>query len=238
MALFLSPLPCGAEAAGARLSALSADFNTLNSAVRDNRISKAEAKEQLGTLLGDIRKEYFAVGGKRYGPDEWVFPLEGYGYGAIGGTRGDEYQPGGYDYFDGNRHGGHPSLDIFIHDARQRSLDDASNGPVRVLSVTGGVVVALEREWHSSSSLRGGKYLWIYDPTADALLYYAHNSALFVQIGDLVRPGDVIATVGRTGLNAHKRRSPTHLHLTFLALSKGLPVPRNIYQELLRSTLR
>jgi len=224
-----------AEETGTRMVELCNDFNRLNSAIRDNRINRSRAKAEFRSLIDQIGKEYYATGRREYLSEEWVFPLQGYGYKAIGGINGNGYQKGGYDYFDGNRHSGHPSLDIFIHDKNHLSIDDVTAKPVSVLSVTGGVVVALEKEWNKSSPLRGGKYIWIYDPISNALLYYAHNSTVLVGLGDLVKPGDVISYVGRTGLNAFKRRSPTHLHLTFLPISCGLPVPRNIYKELLRS---
>jgi murein DD-endopeptidase MepM/ murein hydrolase activator NlpD len=241
-ALIMLLLPAFAAAdtarqAGVTLVELCNEFNGLNSAIRDNRIGKPLAKERVRSVLAKIRSEYRASGGKEHGVEEWVFPLQGYGPRAIGGVRGNGYRRGGYDYFDGNRHTGHPSHDIFIRDSKQRSLDDATGKPVSVLSVSGGVVVAAEKEWAVSSRLRGGKYLWIYDPAADALFYYAHNSTLLVTVGDLVSPGDVIACVGRSGLNAHKRRSPTHLHFTCLSLSEGVPVPVNIYRELVRSRL-
>jgi hypothetical protein len=69
---------------------------------------------------------------------------------------------------------------------------------VSVLSVTGGAVVAVEKDWDQSSLLRGGKYIWTYDPTSKALIYYAHNSILHFEVGDLIKPGDVISYVDRT----------------------------------------
>ena len=221
----------------AKIRELCHEFNVLNTAIRDRTVTKSLAKERFRTLTAEIRKEYYAAGGQDFAASDRVFPLHGYGYKAIGGSKGNGYQKGGYDYFDGNRHTGHPSQDIFIRDRQRRSLDDLTNKPVSVLSMTGGVVVAAENAWAAPSPLRGGKYLWIYDPTANALIYYAHNSRLLVAVGDLVKPGEIIAEVGRTGLNAHKRRSPSHLHLTYLAIVNGLPQPRNSYRELLRSKL-
>ena len=53
-------------------------------------------------------------------------------------------------------------------------------------------------------------------------------------IGDIVKSGDIIATVGRTGLNAYKKRSPTHLHMMQLSLAKdGLPKAVDFYKDLL-----
>ena len=108
-----------------------------------------------------------------------------------------------------------------------------------VLAMTGGIVVALEKEWSASSTLRGGKYLWVYDPSAEALVYYAHNRELTVGLGDIVKPGDPIAFVGRTGLNAARKRSPTHLHLTYLTVNRdGTLTPQDPYPFLLRSATK
>jgi len=239
MVMLLS-LAAGGNAAEspAKLVDLCQEFNTLNSSIRDGSIRKTEAKVKFRQLVEVIRREYYLSGAEDYSVRDWVFPLQGYDHKAIGGVKGNGYQSGGYDYFDGNRHTGHPSQDIFIHDKKQVSLDNVTNEAVRVLSLTGGVVVAVENSWETSSRLRGGKYIWIYDPTANALLYYAHNSKLHVAVGDMVKPGSIISEVGRTGFNASKSRSPTHLHLTCLSLVNGLPRPMNIYKELLNSKLK
>jgi peptidoglycan LD-endopeptidase LytH len=210
-------------------------FNRLNSLIRDGRIPRAAAKRELVPLLDAVRAYYTANGGREYGEGEWVFPLKGYDSRAIGGGRRHGYAAGGYDFFDGNRHGGHPSFDIFIHDRDQDCRDDRSGNHVPVLSLTGGVVVAAEPEWLPGSDLRGGKYLWIFDPASDSLVYYAHNRELNVTVGQMVRPGDLLAHVGRTGLNASKRRSPTHLHLTLLRVRNGSPRPTDIYRPLTRA---
>jgi murein DD-endopeptidase MepM/ murein hydrolase activator NlpD len=225
------------QTASARMVDLCKEFNELNTRIRDGKISKPQAKEQFRALIEQIQNEYYAAGGKDYTTADWVFPLKGYGYKSIGGINGNGYKEAGYDYFDGNRHRGHPSQDIFIHDKKQQSIDDRTKKPVSVLSITGGVIVAAEKDWDPSSALRGGEYIWIYDPTSHALIYYAHNSVVHVEVGDFIKPGDVIAYVGRTGLNASKRRSPTHLHVTYLSISESLPIPRNIYKELIKSRI-
>ncbi len=209
------------------------EFDRLNSFIRDGLTARSDALAELRRLLPQIKAEYSARGGKAVTRSEWRFPIEGYSL-AASGNRGRDYVASGYDYFAGNRHGGHPSFDLFIRDRNQDDLDDRSGAPVRVLSMTGGIVVALAREWHPGSSLRGGKYIWVYDPTNELLVYYAHNREILTNLGDILKPGDPIATVGRTGLNAHKRRSPTHLHLTCLKLENGYPRPENIYRELQR----
>ena len=145
------------------------------------------------------------------------------------------YLPKGYNYFDGNRHGGHPALDIFIRDRNQDDVDDRTGEYVAILAITGGIVVARETEWHEGSMLRGGKYLWIYDPSTDHLFYYAHLRENVVSIGSIITPGDTLGYVGRTGLNANKKRSPTHLHLTCLSTAESSLLPVNIYPELVRA---
>lgn len=214
-------------------------FNKLNTLVRDGRIGREAARRELLRLLPAIGSYYYANGGRDHDRSEWVFPLAGHTARAVAGSRRHGYEPRCYNWYDGNRHGGHPALDIFIRDRNHDDLDDRTGKPVRVLSMTGWIVVAQETEWSPTSRLRGGKYLWIYDPSARRLVYYAHNGTLGVGLGDIVSPGDPIATVGRTGLNAAKRRSPTHLHFSILSIaSDGSLAPDDPYPFLLRSTVR
>jgi murein DD-endopeptidase MepM/ murein hydrolase activator NlpD len=236
--LAILPLPQATAGSTPRLRELCNEFNALNTRIRDSQIDKLQAEAQFDRLIDEIREAYYASGGKNRPVSDWIFPLQGYDHRAIGGVAGSGYEERGYNYFDGNRHGGHPSQDIFIRDRGQQGVDDLTGLPVNVLSVTGGVVVAVEAEWQQPNSLRGGKYVWVYDPAAAALLYYAHNSDVLVAPGALLNPGDVIARVGRTGRNAFKSRSPTHLHMTCLSVATGLPAPRNIYRELVASKAR
>jgi len=211
------------------------EFDELNTKVRDGEISKKDAIEEIKKLVPKIRKYFFDNGGVEYQYQKWVFPVKGYGPSAIGGTNGSGYNASGYDYFDGNRHGGHPAHDIFINDRNQDDLDDNTGEPVDVLSMSSGVVVALEKDWDTKSNLRGGKYIWIYDTSIDALFYYAHNRKVVVNVGDIVKPGDKIAEVGRSGLNAYKKRSPTHLHFSLMPVNDGVVKPDNPYEDLINA---
>jgi peptidoglycan LD-endopeptidase LytH len=211
------------------------EFDELNTKVRDGEISKQNAIEQIKILIPKIKKYFSDNGGKEYTSDDWVFPVKGYSSSAIGGSNGSGYITKGYDYFDGNRHGGHPAHDIFIHDRNQDCIDDYTGEPVDVLSMSSGVVVALEKEWLPESDLRGGKYIWIYDTYSDALFYYAHNRKVVVDVGDIIKPGDKIAEVGRTGLNACKKRSPSHLHFSYMPVKDGVVKPANPYEDLLNA---
>jgi murein DD-endopeptidase MepM/ murein hydrolase activator NlpD len=217
-------------------NALYQTYNELNNRIRDGLIDRVTARSELTARLAAIRTEYYQRGGRDYSPGQWVFPLAGYSAGAIATGKNHGFVASGYDFFSGNRHGGHPAYDIFIHDRNQDSLDDKSGESVNVVSMTGGVVVAHEKQWQNGSKLRGGKYLWIYDPANELLVYYAHNEKLLVTPGTIVKPGDLLATVGRSGFNAAKRRSPTHLHFSMLRLKNGIPVPLKAYQALQRAT--
>lgn len=227
-------LPAATFSQNETLKSLCEQFNAVNTQVRDGEITKSQAKEIIANLLSKIRTQFFLEGGVEYEIEQWVFPLRGYGPSAIGGTNGSGYNAKGYSYFDGNKHGGHPAHDIFIKDKNQDCLDDRTGEAVDVLSISSGVVVALEKNWDTDSDLRGGIYIWIYDTKTDALFYYAHNRKLTVELGDIVKPGDKIAEVGRTGLNAYKKRSPTHLHLTYLKVNGGDLTPANPYEYLIK----
>ena len=210
------------------------DFDALYARIRDQQIDRAAALAQVRTLLPQIRA-YADQHGVEDAPDAWRFPLDGYGAEAIGGTNGSGYRPDGYDWFDGKNSKGHPGHDLFIHDRNQDSLDDRTGRPVAVLSMAAGVVVATASDWDARSGLRGGRYVYIYSPARHGFFYYAHNASVTVKPCDVVRAGTPIATVGRTGRNAAMPRSPTHLHVMFLAVGDGgYPRPRDIYADLVR----
>jgi len=211
------------------------EFNTLYINIRDGLIKKADAKKKLVEILNKISTYYTEKGGKIYNKREWVFPIQGYNAKAIGGSNGNGYSSVEYDFFDGNKHKGHPAQDIFINDLNQDCIDDRTLLPVNILSMTGGIVVACESQWNSDSPLRGGRYILVFDPGEKSFIYYAHNNKLFVNVGDVLKPGDKIAEMGRSGLNAYKKRSPTHLHLMYLNTDQNGDVsPINIFSDLLK----
>lgn len=212
-------------------------FDKLNTLVRDGLIDRETARQKIKELLPKLRDYFYANGGKDSAPEAWQFPIEGYGVKSIGGKNGSGYIPKGYDYFDGNKHGGHPAHDIFITDKNQDELDDATGKPVNVLSVRNGVVVAGSNEWMVGSALRGGRYLYVFDPAINSLIYYAHNKEVFVKPGDIVIAGQVLATIGRSGKSANASRSPTHLHIMWLEFADDYPKPNDLYPSLLNARM-
>ena len=227
--------PPPAVAAASDISGSCQEFDRLNSLIRDGALSRESARSEIPRVLTRIKAQYQTAGGKNVPRSEWLFPLKGYTVTAVGGGRSHGYLPQGYSYYDGNRHGGHPALDIFINDRNQDDRDDLTGEYVPVVSVAGGVVVAREGEWLEGSTLRGGKYLWVYDPSTDHLFYYAHLREVAVTVGTLIAPGQPLGLVGRSGLNAQKRRSPTHLHITCLSTSTPSLLSENIYPDLVRA---
>jgi hypothetical protein len=211
-------------------------FDRFDKQVRDGILPESTARQQFTSLLRDL-DAYIEQSPMAFcRRDQWVFPLRGYTFADAQADAAGGYRATGYDYFAGNRHGGHPSYDLFIRDRNRDSLDDRTGQPVAVVSMTSGIVVATETGWDPHSLLRGGKYLWVYDSRNRLLIYYAHNSDILAGVGDPVVPGTLIASVGRSGLNAAKQRSPTHLHLTVLQIHDDGPVPVNILAQL--ATLR
>ncbi|WCT12901.1 M23 family metallopeptidase [Mucilaginibacter jinjuensis] len=206
------------------------ELDQLNTAIINGSVNKQQAAVKFNQLILSIKNT-----GAISGNDTWVFPLAGYHANAIGGTHGNGYSDKGYKYLDGNKHLAHPAHDIFITDRNQDGLDDRTLKPVNVLAVTDGIVIACTNEWPTASALRGGKYIWIYHPQLNMLTYYAHNKAIFVEPGDVVKQGQRIAEVGRTGYNAYKKRSPTHLHFSAFHFINGLPAPFNCYQNLVKA---
>ncbi|HZP48797.1 MAG TPA: M23 family metallopeptidase [Vicinamibacterales bacterium] len=214
-------------------------FDALYARIRDQQIDRAAALPQVRALLPQIRDYFYAHGGVDTPPDAERFPLAGYGAESIGGKNGSGYQPNGYDWFLGRTSKGHPGHDLFIHDRNQDSLDDRTGQPVTVLSIASGVVVATSPDWDPASGLRGGRYVYVYSPAQHGIFYYAHNASVLVRSGGVVAAGSPIATVGRSGRNAAMQRSPTHLHVMFLAIdASGYPRPRDIYADLVRLAAR
>jgi peptidoglycan LD-endopeptidase LytH len=210
------------------------EWHLLYQNVRDGRVAREEARRELRRLEASLRN-VFSKDPEGEKDDRFCFPLEGYSSDAIGGKGGSGYRAAGYDFFEGNAHKGHPGHDLFIRDKDQDQLDDRSGRPVAVLSASAGMVVSVNSGWEASSPVRGGNYIWIFEPGRSRYFYYAHLDEIFVRVGQVVSPGDRLGTVGRTGVNAYPKRSPTHLHFVVHRSRDGCPIPVNPYPELLRA---
>lgn len=192
------------------------NFHFLYLAIRDGEIEPEKARDSVRKLLPLIKDYYIKNEGKLLPDSSWYFPVKGYGINMIGGKRGSDYIPGKYAFYNTNGNASHPAHDIFISDKNQDIIDDNHNDFVKILSMSGGVVVSTEHFWDTTMTTKGGNFIYIYEPFSNVLYYYAHNDVLWVGLGDIVVPGQHIANMGRTGLNAYKKRSPTHLHFSML----------------------
>jgi peptidoglycan LD-endopeptidase LytH len=204
------------------------DWNALEREIRDNGIARDAAREKIVRLDRELLEEYRGA----ITETGCHFPVNGYGAKASGGRNGNGYKPAGYNFYDGNRHGGHPAQDIFIRDRDRTGIDDKTGKPAEIAAFTGGVVVAVNPSWEYPSGIRGGIYIWIFNPAENRFYYYAHLQKALVAPGDMVKAGDTIAILGRTGKNARPKRSPTHLHFMCLTFANGRMTPVNTWREL------
>jgi murein DD-endopeptidase MepM/ murein hydrolase activator NlpD len=225
---------CPAESLRAQIEP-AAQWHLLYTQIRDGLISKQEAQLRLKSLEVAL-KDFYLKHSNRKEESSLRFPLEGYTRSAIGGKKGSGYQAQGYDFFDGDRHKGHPGHDIFIRDRDQDGSDDSTGKSVNVISASSGIIVSVNSNWEPSTPIRGGNYIWIYEPIKSRYYYYAHLKEIFVKIGQIVSRGERVGTVGRTGKNAYPKRSPTHLHFTVHRSTEGCPMPVDPYRELVKGS--
>jgi murein DD-endopeptidase MepM/ murein hydrolase activator NlpD len=226
LGLFYTPPPLSSQIDPA------SEWHLLYTKIRDRLITREKALNRLRELEV-LLKDFYLKNSEKELDDRLCFPLKGYSFHFIGGKGGSGYQAEGYDFFDGNDHKGHPGHDIFIRDKNQDGLDDMTGKPVEVLSASSGIVVSVNLNWKPSSPLRGGNYIWIYEPIKSRYYYYAHLNEVFVRVGQIVSKGNRLGTIGRTGVKAYLQQSPTHLHFVVHHSIEGYPKPINPYNELL-----
>ncbi len=217
--------------------AIGSDFQKLNSQIREQAISPDSARIKFKEIITALRKTNTEYKQSLCTADsiQFVFPVKGYTANSVGG-KGMGYFPRHYNMFDHGLQVSHPAQDIFVRDLNSDNIDDNTGQPADVLAMRPGVVVGVETNWQAESSYRGGNFIWLYDPCMDGLFYYAHNNRVMVQVGEKVNIGQKIGDVGRTGMNAAKLRSQTHLHLMYLQLMPdGLPEPQDPYKWLLKA---
>ncbi|MCP4213314.1 MAG: M23 family metallopeptidase [bacterium] len=205
-------------------------------AVRDQTIAKADAIHRFPALYEALKKHSEKYPFKPH--EKWFFPVRGYTVkdAGAGGFKPHGYYGSsrikGYDFFDGNKHGGHAAYDIFVRDVNRDSLDDATGKPVLLTAPVDVMILSIYGEWQKGSGIRGGNYVWALDPLQNRLFYFAHMKDIQVKPGQFCPAGEAIGTMGRTGKNADVARSPTHLHLTVLKIQNGRPLPFDYWKYL------
>jgi hypothetical protein len=205
------------------------DWSRFEKDVRDQRISKDSLKVQIPKIIDSLKKYASTI--KFEETNQWIFPLKGGSLNDVGwgGFKPDSYYGNspikGYDFFDGNRHGGHPAYDMFIRDKNQDSRDDLTGRPVEVVAPEDLLVISVNTNWTDTSIIRGGNYVWGFIPSKELLVYFAHLDSIYTRSGEVLRAGQSLGTIGRTGKSAREARSPTHLHMMALHCEKGTLKP-------------
>lgn len=213
------------------------DWYAIMRQVRDKKLQRRQAVDSMRNFIEELNLYIIKNNPKVYKDNEWVFPVKGYTASVIGGTNGSGFVVADFDFYDGST-GGHPAHDIFIADKNQDCIDDNTNQPVKILSMSGGIVVETRKNWTTDMmDIKGGNIVYVYDNYTDGLFYYAHLKDVDVNVGDFVYPGMVLGTMGRTGKNAFPSRSPTHLHIMYVKNLDGDILPANIYKDLLKAKL-
>lgn len=103
-----------------------------------------------------------------------------------------------------------------INDNHQDAVDLFIKEGSPVYTVSSGVVVLAENSWTteemSTSSMRGGNVVIIYNPLNKSFYRYAHMLKTVPQAGSFIQSGAKIGIVGNTGINASKHGHGDHLH--------------------------
>lgn len=207
-------------------------FKTLLVNVREQRVSPQEAEDSFKQIMHELR-EIYPNQKDTIEDSQMYFPLTKSNISAVGGKGGNGFYVRRFNLFDHSVSGSHPAHDIFIYDRNRDCVDDRKGEYVDIVSVGDGIVLASEKNWTDTSSYKGGNYVWVYDIERGGLWYYAHHRKVVVDAGQIVKGGDKLGEVGRSGFNALNSRSDTHLHLMFLSLDDEYsPHPVNYYSWL------
>ncbi len=96
-----------------------------------------------------------------------------------------------------------------------------------VLSATRGLTVLAESGWapnayFSTSTVRGGNTVIVFDPDGVRFLRYAHLEKSLVIPGVFVEIGDVLGVIGHTGFNASRPGHGRHLHFEINEYASGV----------------
>ena len=200
--------------------------------IRDVNIDVDDAIDSIKLYVKLAQKELKQSGFVTTKKDDWIYPITGWTWNSYR-QNGKDYRDSTFDYFQGGEYHGHPAHDIFILDNDSNGVEDSTGEKVKAVSMVNGVVISVYNKWKAGNLLRSGNYVKIFDPETNAIFYYSHLDTVFVKPGDMVKAGDAVAFVGRTGRKAF--RGKTHLHIAYYKISNGYPKPVDIIQDLYTS---
>ncbi len=197
--------------------------------IRDRKIDEDDARDSIAMYvkLGVMEfKSHYIPGTAR---SNWVFPMSGYTWVSYR-TGGKDYKDETFDYFQGGEFSGHPAHDIFILDKDTNCVEDSTGREVYATAMVTGIVLSKYDTWFRADYLRSGNYVKLFDPESKAIFYYSHLDSVFVEVGQLVKAGEPIGYVGRTGRKAIKGK--THIHIAYYKIDDGHPIPEDIINDL------
>ncbi len=99
----------------------------------------------------------------------------------------------------------------------QYAVDLFAPEGAEIYAVSRGMVILADRDWSAASlfsttSRKGGNAVIVFDPDHNRFYRYCHMSTVQVIAGQVVTAGQVVGSVGHTGLDASQPGHGRHLH--------------------------
>jgi hypothetical protein len=204
-------------------------WNNNDTLIRDLKIDKDDAIDSLDIII-PIAIEYCKDKNILFTHrNDWVFPMSDFTQTSYR-EGGNDFRTDYFDYFEGAEFYGHPAHDIFILDKDSNGIEDSTGRRVNAVAMVSGVVITSYGKWKIGDIGRAGNYINLFDPAGPGIFYYSHLDSVFVKSGDIVKAGDVIGLVGRTGRKAVFGK--THIHIGYYKITNGYPEPVDIIKKL------
>lgn len=193
-------------------------FQELIFLIQQRKIEPSTAQINFQRIIDSLRREN---GNIRYVQEpKPIFPLKGYTLATSYKPTMSKYTDTLYNFFE-KALNIHPAIDLFIKDKNKDGIDDITKKQVAVVSITEGVVIAVNKNKELGD-------IWVYDFYNHALIYYAFCQKINVHVGDRLGSGTQIASVGIRGKQQCKKGAGTRLHVMILSLGEdNLPQPMN-----------
>ncbi len=200
--------------------------------IRDRKIDIDDARDSIANFVKLGIQDFKSRNVPGTTRSNWVFPMFGFTWCAYR-TDGKDYKDEDFDYFQGGEFHGHPAHDIFILDKDTNCIEDSTGNEVYATAMVTGIVLSKYDTWFRADYLRSGNYVKLFDPESRAIFYYSHLDSVFVNVGQLVKAGEPIGYVGRTGRKAIKGK--THIHIAYYKIDDGQPIPEDIIEDLYKA---
>jgi hypothetical protein len=203
--------------------------------IRDRKIPREAAIDSVRNFTRFALEEIRHLELETTKREDWAFPMKNFTVIKYR-ENGNDYRDEKFDYFQGGESKGHPAHDIFILDDDNNSIEDSTGEKVYAVAMVTGIILSTYGDWKIGDFLRSGNYVKLFDPESVAIFYYSHLDTVFVTPGSIVKKGDPIGYVGRTGRKAIKGR--THIHIAYYRIMDGYPRPEKIIDDLRRAELK